>query len=80
MESSQLLQQFEQIEYKVDYLLEACKAFETENSNLREKVTQLEIELQKKNENEAGFNGVKSQIRSRLDALMTKLEDIQKPT
>jgi len=80
LESSQLLQQLELVEHKVDRLLEDCKAFENDNLNLRDKVTQLEAELQRKNEAESGFNEIKSQIKSRIGSLMTKLEDIQKET
>jgi hypothetical protein len=76
LEREIILQQFEEIERKVDRVIEACNRYENANSELKEKVRILEEELQSKVEAENRYKADKDLIRSKIDTLLGKLEDI----
>ena len=76
MDREIILQQFEEIERKVDRVIEACNRYEKANSELKEKIKILEEELQSKVEAENRYEADKDLIRSKIDTLLGKLEDI----
>ena len=76
MENEQILQQFEAIDRKIEALIQAYKALEKENRELRDIKARLEYELQLKTETEKQFDEVKAQIRTKIDDLMTRLTDV----
>ena len=76
MEREIILQQFEEIERKVDRLIEACNRYEKANSELKEKIKVLEEELQSKVEAENRHKADREIIRSKIDALLGKLAEI----
>jgi len=71
-----LLQQFEEIEKKVEKLIGRCKSLEAHNSQLVNKIEKLERELQKKADTENRDAEEKTFIRSKIDGLLAKLKDI----
>jgi len=76
LENEQILQQFEAIDRKIEALIQAYKALEKENRELRDIKARLEYELQLKTETEKQFDEVKAQIRTKIDDLMTRLTDV----
>ncbi|MEA3280868.1 MAG: DUF904 domain-containing protein [Thermodesulfobacteriota bacterium] len=76
MDNEQILRQFEEIEEKVVRLIDACKAHEATNSELRDKIRRLEEELQSKVEIETNYSQERDLIRSKIDNLLAKLDDI----
>jgi uncharacterized coiled-coil DUF342 family protein len=71
-----ILKQFEEIEKKVENLINVCKSFETTNLELRNKVERLEEELQGKVEAENDYAQERALIRSKIDGLLGRLEDM----
>ena len=76
MENEFIIQQFDAIEKRVEKVIEFCKTLETTNAALRDKIKALELELQAKNDAEHRQDDVKALIRSKIDNLMSRLEDI----
>lgn len=76
MENDNILQQFEAIEQKVERLIEANQALTAANGELNTKVARLADELQEKNEKENQHDAVRAQIRSKIESLLVRLEDI----
>ena len=71
-----MMLQFDQIEQKVGNLINQCKKLENLNFELSEKVKSLEAELQKKVETESEYSKQKTLIRSKVDNLLAKLNDL----
>ncbi len=76
MEDEKILKQFEAIEARLENLIQICREKETQNKELISRVDELEEELRKKAEAEQRFADEKEQIRSRVDHLLKRLEDI----
>ena len=76
MDNKIILQQFEEIEQKVERLIGLCKSLEAANSELRGKVETLERELQAKINQEDRYAEEKDLIRSKVDSLLARLEDV----
>jgi hypothetical protein len=76
LDSDTIVKQFEDIERKVDGLLEVCRRLQSTNSELNQKILQLEHELESKVEEEKRYQAEKDLIRSKVDSLLTRLEDI----
>ncbi len=75
MENDLVLQQFDEIEEKVEKLIKVCKTKEATISDLKKKNEELEQELQKKVEGENILKEQKALIRSKIDSLLSKLND-----
>ena len=71
-----LLRQFEKIEKKVEKLIETCKSLEVANLKLSNKIKSLEEELQGKIEAEKKFADEKALIRSKIDNLLVRLDEL----
>ena len=76
MDNEFILKQFEEIEKKVENLINVCKSLKTTNLELRNKVERLEEELQGKVETENNYAQEKALIRSKIDGLLGRLEDM----
>jgi hypothetical protein len=76
LDSESVLKQFEEIEKKVENLINVCKSFETTKLELRNKVERLEEELQGKVEAENNYAQERALIRSKVDGLLGRLEDM----
>jgi cell division septum initiation protein DivIVA len=73
-----ILKQFEEIEQRVERLIETCNALETTNLELKNKIKSLEEEIQGKVEAERSYAEEKALIRSKIDGLLVKLDEVSK--
>jgi len=71
-----VLKQFGEIEQKVERLIENCNAQAAANSELKNKLIRLEEEIQGKVEAENNYAEEKALIRSKIDGLLARLDDI----
>ncbi len=78
MDNELILRLFEKIEKKVESLIEVNKSLEATNLELGNKIKRLEGELQGKVEAENNYVEERALIRSRIDSLLVRLEDIVK--
>ena len=76
MDNEFILKQFDEIEKKVENLINVYQSFETTNLELRNKVERLEEELQGKVEAENNYAQERALIRSKIDGLLGRLEDM----
>ena len=70
-----LVQQFEEIEQKVERLIAICSSLEVKNNQLRNTISSQEAELQLKTEAIEKFSEERTVIRSKIDTLLVKLEN-----
>jgi protein-arginine kinase activator protein McsA len=73
-----ILKQFEEIEQKVEKLIEFCNSLEATNLEQKNKIKSLEEEIQGKVEAERSFAEEKALIRSKIDGLLVKLDEVAK--
>ena len=78
MDDQSLLNQFETIEKRLDALIQICKDKDNQNKELILRVEKLEEELRTKVKAEQKYAEEKAQVRSRVDQLLTRLDDIAK--
>ena len=76
MDNEFIVGQFEEIEKKVEKLIDVLKSHEATNLELSNKNKSLEEELQGKNEVESDYSQERALIRSKIDSLLVKLEDV----
>lgn len=77
MENEALLaQQFEEIEQKVERLIVICSSLEARNVQLVNTIASLEAELHIKSEALEKISQERTMIRSKIDKLLVKLENI----
>ena len=76
MDNEIFLGQFREIEEKVEKLIETCKSLEVTNLKLSNKIKSLEEELQGKIEAENKFADEKALIRSKIDNLLVRLDEL----
>ena len=76
MDNEFFLSQFDQIEKKVEQLIVLCKSLEVTNLELSNKIKSLEEELQGKIEAEKKIAEEKALIRSKIDNLLVRLEEL----
>jgi hypothetical protein len=75
LDSAIISNRFEEIEKKVERLIEVCKDHEAANLELKKKIKDLEEELLGKIEAEKGYAREKALIRSRIDRLLVRIEE-----
>ena len=68
--------QFTEIEQKVERLIEICRAHEATNLELENKIRRLEEEIQGKVEAEKKYAEEKALMRSKIDGLLARLDEI----
>jgi len=76
LDHEKTLRQFDEIEEKVGKLIDVCKSLEATNLELKNKIGRLEEELQGKVEAENNYQEERALIRSKIDSLLIRLEDI----
>ena len=76
MNDVSVFRQFEEIEQKVERLIEISKAHEAANLELKSKIKSLEEEIQGKVEAERSYAEEKALIRSKIDGLLTRIDEI----
>jgi len=65
---------FDDIEIRVDFLIELCRTLQDDNKILISKVDALELELDKKSKTEEVYEEQESLVQSKIDGLLTKLD------
>jgi len=78
LENEFILKQFEVVEQKVERLIELCNSLEATNLEQKNKINSLEEEIQGKVEAERSFAKEKALIRSKIDGLLVKLDEVAK--
>jgi hypothetical protein len=76
LDNAIILRQFEEIEKKVERLLKICKEHEATNLELKNKIKSLEEELLGKIEAEKSYVQEKVLIRSKINNLLVKVQEI----
>jgi hypothetical protein len=71
---------FDDIEKKVDFLIERCETLQIENHDLMNKTIRLEAELEKKDNVESQFSEQEGFIQSKVDMLLNKLNNFSNST
>jgi len=80
LENEQILQQFDEIERKVEKLIAAKNTLEAANAELRSENQRLNDELRGKIEAEKSYHEERNLIRSKIDNLLFKLEEMAEST
>lgn len=80
MENEAILRQFEEIERKVERLIQVNESLHKVNSDLKARISQVEMELREKTEAETIYNEERTLIRSKIDSLLGRLEEISENT
>jgi cell division protein ZapB len=78
LDNENIVRQFEELEQKIDALLKACKFYEAENLELKNKSERLEEDLRAKAEAENSYRQEKAMIRTKVDNLLAKINDVDK--
>ena len=76
MDNELILQQFEEIEQKVERLIKVCQTLNAANQELKAENVTLKQALQGKTEAEKQNIEVRTLIRSKIDSLMSRLDGI----
>jgi len=76
LDHEKTLKQFDEIEQKVGKLIDVCKSLEATNLELKNTLERLEEELQGKVEAEKNYQEERALIRSKIDNLLGRLENI----
>ncbi len=75
MDIDEVMRQFDEVERKLGSLVDQCKTLKARNAELTEKIEALEEELSKKTESENKYSEQKALIRSKIDGLLSKLDE-----
>lgn len=73
MGNDQIHNKFDEIDKKVDMMLERFRSLQIENQELTRKIQQLESDLEEKIQTEARISEQETVIQSKIDGLLTKL-------
>ena len=76
MENEEILQQFDQIEQRIGRLIEVTKSLEAAKAELEKKNETLEKELKEKIQIEKSYLDERDLIRSKVDNLLARLQEI----
>ncbi len=75
MDNDIINNKFDDIDKKIDFLIELCQRLKAENVELKQKVESLQSELDRKNEAAGLFDEQQAVIKSKIDGLLSKLND-----
>lgn len=75
MNNEAILSQFDDLEDKVEFLIELCKNLETANAGLKSRINILEQEVNDKSDAERKYAEHKEKIRIKIDRLLSKIND-----
>jgi chromosome segregation ATPase len=76
LDNDLILRQFEEIEEKVIKLIDVCKSHEATNAELEKTIERLEQKLQSKVEAEESYSKERDLVRSKVDGLLVRLNNI----
>jgi uncharacterized coiled-coil DUF342 family protein len=80
LDNNQITKNFDEIEEKIQKIIEVRRSQENELQELKDYIAQLEEELQEKIDAENKLIEERLFVRSKIDSLLTKLQDIEGPT
>ena len=80
MDKETILNQFDEIEKKINRLIEVNNSLEAINADLKGKNEKLEQSLQELQVSESKNDEIKTLIRSKIDGLMKRLDGISEST
>ncbi|GAB6096891.1 hypothetical protein JCM14469_31440 [Desulfatiferula olefinivorans] len=75
MNNEAILSQFDDLDEKVELLIELCKNLETANAGLKSRIDILEQEVNDKSDAERKYAEQKEKIRIKIDRLLSKMND-----
>ncbi|MBF0303839.1 MAG: hypothetical protein HQK73_12425 [Desulfamplus sp.] len=75
MENEAIDKKFNDIDEKVDFIIELCQTLQAENAELTSKVEILESELKEKKEKEGLQIELQTVIQAKIDKLLSKLDN-----
>ncbi len=73
LDNDLLKEKFDDIDGKIDFMIEFCQMLQAENIELNSKIMTLETELDKKNQIEDSFSEEQAIVRLKIDGLLEKL-------
>ena len=65
---------FDDIDIRVDFLIEQCQSLQRENKELQSRIKELESELDKKSQTEGHYAEQETLIETKIDGLLSKLD------
>lgn len=74
MGNDQIHSTFDEIDKKIDKLLERCRSLQMKNQDLALRIKHLESDLEEKIQTEAQISEQEAVIQSKIDGLLTKLD------
>jgi chromosome segregation ATPase len=80
LDNNQITKSFDEIEDKIQKIIDVRKSQENELQEQKDYIAQLEEELQEKIDAENKLIEERLFVRSKIDSLLTKLQDIEGPT
>lgn len=80
LEKETLLQQFDQIETRIERLIEERKRLQDENQSLTAKINHLESLVDEQRDNEDRNEEIKAVIKSKIDSLIGRLDGFTEET
>ncbi len=75
---NELINRFNDIDIKVDELIELCRSLQKEKLQMLSKIKQMETELEKKVVAQQTLSKTNTLIQSNIDQLLAKLENFAK--
>ncbi|SLM28975.1 conserved hypothetical protein [Desulfamplus magnetovallimortis] len=75
MEKELIDKKFNDIDEKVDFIIELCQTLQAENADLTSKLGILESELKEKTEKEGQYSEQQAAIQAKIDGLLSKLDN-----
>lgn len=75
-----ILSQFDDIEKKVEFLIELCASLKDENSKLKNKIDELDETIQDHSDLEKLNDEEREIVKERVDSLLVKLKDFTEIT
>lgn len=75
MNNDVILSQFDDIEEKVEFLIELNKSLEAANTGLKSRIEILEQDVRDKSDAEKKYAEQREKIRTKIDSLLKKLND-----
>jgi len=79
-DNQSITRQFEELEERVERLISSYVTQEEKTLILKKRIDDLEEELRKQAEGEKRHVAERALVRSKIDGLLTKLDDISNPT
>jgi len=77
LENEEIIEHFEEIETKVDGLINICKSLDKKNADLNTKIITMKTELQNKIEVEKKYTNERNIILLKVNRILAKLYEIE---